>query len=280
MNCEQAKELFPDALVGSLNDSVRTVLEAHMRRCASCREEAAGLHSIWEKLAALPEEEPGATLDCRVHATIDAYRSGLKVAGHGVGRRRPMLLGWLWSLWPKQTASQVGLAILLFALGLLLGPQIIRQKRYDAGTFTGDQSSLTQLHEEIASMKQLLTLSLLQQPSASERLRGVGWTSRLEQPDEQVLSVLLRVLELDPNVNVRLAAVEALQPFVQNPRVRKGLIDALAHSESPLVQIDLIHAMVRANERDSVAVLQALLKKVDIDPNVRELAEWALQKLS
>jgi len=92
--------------------------------------------------------------------------------------------------------------------------------------------------------------------------------------------VLLRVLKLDPNVNVRLAAVDALQQFVQNPDVRKGLIDALGHSQSPLVQIALIHAMVQANEKDSLAVLKALLEDADIDPNVRERAEWALQKLS
>jgi HEAT repeat protein len=102
----------------------------------------------------------------------------------------------------------------------------------------------------------------------------------LEQPDAQVLSVLLRVVELDPNVNVRLAAVDALQGFIRNPRVRTGLIDALARAQSPLIQIDLINAMVRGNEKDSVAVIKALLQKPDVDPTVRERAEWALQKLS
>lgn len=108
------------------------------------------------------------------------------------------------------------------------------------------------------------------------------WTSRLDQPDAQVLSVLLRVLELDPNVNVRLATVDALQQFYKNPGVRKGLIDALARSQSqsPLVQIDLIDAMVRANEKDSVIVIKTLLQDPAMDASVRQRAKWALQKLS
>jgi HEAT repeat protein len=174
------------------------------------------------------------------------------------------------------------MAVLFFALGLFLGPGIMRRQNYDPGAVATDQSAIAQLREEIATMKQLLTLSLLEQPSASERLRGVEWTSRLDQPDAQILSVLLRVLELDPNVNVRLAAVDALGQFIKNPRAREGLIEALAHSQSqsPLVQIDLIDAMVRGNEKNSVTVIRALLQDPNIDPTVRERAEWALQKLS
>jgi len=74
-------------------------------------------------------------------------------------------------------------------------------------------------------MKQMVMLSLLKQQSASERLRGVNWSYQIEQPDEQVLSALLRALDSDPNVNVRLAAVDALQQFARRALVKKGLLD-------------------------------------------------------
>jgi hypothetical protein len=275
MNCGQAKELFADALVNNLNDSVRCELEAHLRSCASCREESVGLEAIWEELAALPKEQPSAALDLRVQEAIKTHGRAMICAERKTGRTRRILPGWPLSLWPKEPALQFALAVLLFALGLVIGQTIGRTR--SAGT--NKESIIAELREELANMKQLLTLSLLMQPSPSERLRGVEWTSRLGQADEQVLSALLRVLELDSNVNVRLAAVDTLQQFIQNPRVRKALIDSLARPQSPLVQIDLIHAMVRANEKDSVGVIKVLLQKADIDPTVRERAEWALQKL-
>ncbi len=271
MNCERAKELFPEVLIGGLDESARAELEAHLRSCALCREENAGLQSVWEKLAALPEGQPGAGLDGRVKMTIEAYREGMKEAKRGMARR-PTLVGWLGSLWPKQPAWQLAIAILFFVLGFLIGPGIVRPQRDRPGT--------SQLREEIASIKQLTALSLLQQPSASERLRGVEWASRLDEPNEQVLSALLRVVELDSNVNVRLAAVDTLQQFIRDPRVRTGLINALARPQSPLVQIDLIHVMVRLKEKDSVVVLRALLQDAEVNPTVRERVEWALQKLS
>jgi hypothetical protein len=284
MNCDRVKELFADTLAETLAERSKGELEAHLSCCASCREETTSLQLIWEKLPSLPEQKPSPALDDRIQTTLEAYREGMNQAERQAAQGNQTFSGWWLSLWPKRPALQCAMAILLFGLGLFIGPGIKRRPHYEPGAAATAQMAIAQLREEIATMRQLLTLSLLEQPSASERLRGVEWTSRLDQPDAQVLSVLLRVLELDPNVNVRLAAVDALQQFYKKPRVRKGLIDALANSHSqsqpPLVQIDLIDAMVRANENDSVRVIKALLQSADIDPTVRERAEWALQRLS
>lgn len=276
MNCQRTKELFADSLLGHLDDSVRRELETHLRNCASCREESTGLAAIWEELATLPKEQPSAALDLRVQEALKNSESAMIQAERELGRTQRTLAGWLVSLWPKEPALQLILAALLFALGIAIGPTLMRPRN----SGTNNEPTIAQLRQEVANMKQLLTLSLLMQPSPSERLRGVEWTARLDQADEQVLAALLRVLELDSNVNVRLAAVDALQQFVQNPRVRKGMIEALAHPQSPLVQMDLILAFVRSNERESVGVLKALLQNPNTDPTVRERAEWALQKLT
>jgi len=128
-------------------------------------------------------------------------------------------------------------------------------------------------------MKEMVTLALLQQSSASERLRGVHWSYQLEQPDREVLSALLRALDSDPNVNVRLATVDALQQFARNAQVKQGLLDSLPRQQSPLVQIELINLMVELKEKESVPVLKALLQNSELNNSVRERAEWGLQKL-
>ncbi|MFO1498647.1 MAG: zf-HC2 domain-containing protein [Verrucomicrobiota bacterium] len=280
MNCERVKELLPDALAETLDERTKGELEAHLSGCTSCRDEVTNLQSVWAKLATLPEPNPSPALDDRFRTTLEAFREGQKQALPNETQERPLLSGCLGSLWPKQPVFQFAMAVLLFAFGLFLGLETVRRPSWDPGAAATNQAAVAQLREEMAAMKQLLALSLLQQPSASERLRGVELTSRLDQPDVQVLSVLLRVLELDPNVNVRLAAVGALQQFINHLPVRKGLIDALAHAQSPLLQIDLIDALVRANAKDSVTVIESLLKNPEIEATVRERAEGAIRKLS
>ncbi len=70
-------------------------------------------------------------------------------------------------------------------------------------------------------MRQLVALSLMQQQNASDRLRGVNYTYRVEPDDPQVLSALLTTVNHDPSVNVRLAAVDALRKFTDGPVGRR-----------------------------------------------------------
>src|SRR5260370_32118610 len=87
-----------------------------------------------------------------------------------------------------------------------------------------DRGQVAQLRNEVNSMKQLVTLSLLQQQNASDRLRGVTWSYRVEQSDSEVLGALLTTINHDPTVNVRLAAVDAIKTFADSPLARKCLV--------------------------------------------------------
>jgi hypothetical protein len=210
---------------------------------------------------------------------LAAYRQGMKQA-EGERAPRPSLAELLARLWPRQPALQFAMAILLFALGLIVGPSLVRPQRDRTSAVANNDRALAQLREEVAGMKQLVTLSLLQQQSASDRLRGVEWSYRLENTDETVLSALLGALNSDPNVNVRLAAVDALQQFARSAFVKNGLLESLPRQSSPLVQIELINLMVELKEKESVPVLKALLQQNGLNDAVRQRVEWGLQQLS
>ena len=128
---------------------------------------------------------------------------------------------------------------------------------------------IARLRDEVGGLRELLTLSLLQQQSASERLRGVSWSSQVPQPEEAVLSALLQTLNSDPNVNVRLAALEALQKFSSIHEVRQGLLHALEKQKSPLVQIMLIDWLVENKERQAINVLTRMSDEPKVQPKVR-----------
>jgi HEAT repeat protein len=95
-----------------------------------------------------------------------------------------------------------------------------------------------------------------------------------------VIDALLSTLNHDDNVNVRLATLEALAPLAANPTVRLGLVRALPHQDSPLVQSALADVMVQLQERTSVPRLRALLRQADLDSTVKSKIEESIQTLS
>lgn len=273
MNCEKAKELFPDALAQSLPEPAAARLREHLETCAACREEQRSLHGLWDDFSSLPDAEPSREMDRRFHDMLRSYRSGLEE----VRPKRPAgmnLAGWLALLWPVRPAWQYAVLLLLFGAGLLAGWGL----RPDRGAV--DQGTeLAQLRVEMRQLKEQMALALLDQQSASERLRGIEWTTRLRSPDERIFAALLRALDADPNVNVRLAAIEALQPFMHEAFVRKALRDALPRQESPLVQVELIQVMVEAEDRESGPILKSLIDTRQLDETVRERARWGLAQI-
>ena len=145
--------------------------------------------------------------------------------------------------------------------------------------FTVENSDVSDLRKEMSGMRQLVTLSLLQQQSATERLRGVTWSYQTESSDMEVLGALLRTINTDPNVNVRLAAMDAIRNFSGSPVARRGLVQALTRQTSPLAQIALVEMLVDLKQTDAKPQIQTLLASGDLDPTVRERLQQAVGKL-
>jgi HEAT repeat protein len=171
--------------------------------------------------------------------------------------------------WVRHPAFQAACAVAILVIGVAAG-YLARGR---------DTVEVSQLRGEVYNMRQLVALSLLQQQSASDRLRGVNFAYRVEQSDPQVLSALLTTVNHDPNTNVRLAAVDALRNFTDNPIGRKGLVQALAKQESPLVQIAIVDQIVELHEKSAVPEVKFLLASENLNPEVKQRAQWALKQL-
>lgn len=128
-------------------------------------------------------------------------------------------------------------------------------------------------------MRQLVALSLLQQQSASDRLRGVSWSVQVEPADNEVLGALMQTLNTDSNVNVRLAAVDALKQFAAKTPVKRGLREALLRQDSPLVQIALVDWAVESKDRGAIDVLEQLRQQADLNQTVQVRVANAIARL-
>ncbi|MBI5386409.1 MAG: HEAT repeat domain-containing protein [Verrucomicrobia bacterium] len=268
MKCQHLAELTADYLAGRLEETSRAALEAHLTECSSCRETMQRSREMWTELGALPEVQPSPALRARVEAMLEVYREELTRAATAQGWREE-LVAWLKPRRSWRLAFQLAMVVLAFAAGMTLGP--VPRKP------ASDQRTLTQLRDDVSSLRHMITLTLLRQPSASDRLQGVSLSQYVNPQDQTVLAALVQALNSDPNVNVRVAAVGALSQFASDSIVKQGLLRALATDNSPLVQIELIDLMVKLRETESIPVLKKMTQNASFDETVRQQAERALQ---
>jgi hypothetical protein len=254
MQCEKVREQFADYVIDRPEGPIREEVTVHLASCTACRKELEELKTVWGQLENVPAAEPTANLRTSFDLMLEAHQNALQ------GQTRT----WR-PLWEFAAAAA------LLILGIAIG--------YRMHTPPAQNPELAELRSELSQTRQMVALSLMQQQSATDRLEGVSWSYRLHDPSAEVLRALLETLTRDPNVNVRLATVDALRQFGSQKVVRRGLIDAMTRQESPMVQIALIDLAVDLHETESISTLRQLTRDQGIDPAVRDRAEKGLEEL-
>lgn len=173
--------------------------------------------------------------------------------------------------WP-QLAPKLALAAVTLILGVAIGYFIKPQ-----ASVPNDQMAV--LTQELVDMKEMMMLSLLEKESATERLKAVSLTSDMNSASQKVTNALLETLNNDENLNVRLAALEALKPYGRNSEVREALIRSIAIQESPLVQVALAEAMAQLQVKSSVKELQKIMKSDKIPADAKSRIKQSIDIL-
>jgi hypothetical protein len=270
MNCEKIQDRFADYLTGDLEEEARREVQDHISSCGPCRAEIENLTAVWAKLGVLPEEQPGGGLRHRFYSMLETYKNELDVAAKTPARAR-ILAGWREWFTFRRPAFAASFSTFLLLLGLGTG--------WLMSGSGGKSARLTTLQREVQDMRQTIAISLLSQPTASERLQGVSYSAAVRNPSAKTLTALVNTLNTDPNPNVRLAAVEALYLFRNQPGVKDGLVNALAIQDSALVQVALIDLLVEIREQRASEALKALIKNEKLNPDVKKLAEQGIKQL-
>jgi HEAT repeats len=224
------------------------------------RRESDELDATWRMLGAIDAPAPNSErMRARLDAVIDAVE-------HTHLPARPRVF---------RTHVLQGLAAAaVLVIGIGIG-WLARSER----TRPAEASEITAMRSEMRDLREMVSLSLMQQQSASERLKGVSFTTRIEQPGNEVMLALLDALMHDPNVNVRLVTIDALKRFAASESVRRGVIEALARQTSPIVQIALIDFVVETNGRGAADALRGLAGDPMLDQAVRARATLALKQI-
>ncbi|NLD39291.1 MAG: hypothetical protein GX654_20745 [Desulfatiglans sp.] len=268
MECNNIKELIIDYMDGSLDKKEAEKVDSHLLSCEECRTELEAIKSIWFDLDDLKMEKVSDQLKKNIDSMIGSYILGMKNTKDE--KWHVSFVKWLESWWPRRPVIQLASTMALLIIGLITG--------FSIGSKTESKNEIVQLKSDVNQLQQVVMSSILDQNSVTERIRGLSMTGMVKNTDKEFYSTLLLILNSDSNVNVRMAAVNALSNFTGNEYVRRELVKSLGLQSSPLVQVSLIDLLATIKEPEASSALINIINDSEVNMHVKERAKKALKQ--
>ena len=120
---------------------------------------------------------------------------------------------------------------------------------------------------------------MLKEESSSDRIQAVRYVEDLDKPDQNVIEVLVKTLNNDKNINVRMAAAYALSKFADQRTVCDSLVKSLSFQNDPLLQVTLINILAEKREKSAFKPIQEIIANKSTLKEVRTVAENSLRVL-
>lgn len=112
---------------------------------------------------------------------------------------------------------------------------------------------------------------------SDERIETIYASVRTVNQEDKIINALIQALMTDPNANVRIAAIDALEKFADSDAVKYQIANTLEYQESPAVQLATIDLIVKYEIKAGKESLQKFLKRSNLNPQVKAQAEIALK---
>lgn len=264
MEKEKLEHLLIDYLDGRLDSANRDLVEQEVSRNAESKKLLDELREVTQVIEDSADYEPPTSL--RSHFD--------KLLEEELGKpEKGKTLFFSASFY--RVAAAVALIMLSGALGFWISKHQDQQVR-----MAQMEKEMEATRKQLADTRELMFSMLDNEQSASQRIKGVNVAMAIPEADNEIVSALFKTMLGDPNTNVRLAALEALSKFQDDPVVRKGLIEALSKQTDPMVQISLIQLMVQLNEKKAVRDLQRMVEDAETIKAVKDEAYSGIMKLS
>jgi len=209
--------------------------------------------------------EPSAEMGQKFQAMLEEAKKARFQEDRATVRRPSPFFNLRFGLLPR-----LAVVLSLVVVGWFLGYQL---------TPRPERARIDLLASEVQEMKRTVMLAMLENSSAAERMKAVQYAQDVTEPDESVLDALARTVNDDPNVGVRLMAVNALAHYAAYPRAREALIQSIVWQKSPLVQLALADVMLALNEKRAVEPIRRLIASPMVDDSVRSKLETTVREL-
>lgn len=254
-------EKIIDYINGELPANEKQAFEERLARDPQLRAAYEEEKTLWDLMGKIEAPAVNDKVKSRFLDTLQVYKEA--------AAPRAGFLARLKELWSFQPQLKLSYALVLLCMGLGTGLYLNRK----------NHGEIARMSAEVSEMKQMMVLSLIENPSATERIRAVSMTNEIRNVDDSVIEALLSTLNHDPNDNVRLMTLEALTELADNPKVREGLVQSIVSQTSPIMQSAMADVMLKLQEKKSVKPLQKMLKRDDLNSTVKDKVEETIQKI-
>lgn len=246
-----------DYIDGTLSQSERSELEMLLSENAELRQMHAELKEVMELM-----DNSKDFIETSGHRQV--FESNLKAEIESVSSSRVVFF--------QPMLYKIAAAVALVMASVAGGFWVVKNNQHER--------ELAALRKEMTETKQLMMAMITNGQSASQRMQGVNVAFTISNMDDDVVSVLAETMSSDPNTNVRLAALEALGQFIDEPQVRKILTSALVEQADPMVKIALIQLLVQIKEKGVVNELERIINDDTNIQAVKDEAHTGILKLS
>ncbi len=257
MEKERLESLIIDYIDGTLSQEEKTEVERLLSSSNEASQMYLELKEVMDKMQAADEWKPKAG-----HERM--FENSLRAAS--VVSQSSQIISF------RPIIYKAAAAVALVMLGLAGGFWLNEKNR--------SANELAVLKREMRETKGMMMALLRNNQSASQRMLGANVALTISEADDEIVSALEETMLTDPNTNVRLAALEALSKFIDEPKVRSALAAALSKQDDPVVQIELIQLLVYMREKGVVNDLEKIIEDETNIQAVKDEAHSGILKLS
>lgn len=300
MNCKEIQTKLIDWLDGSLDAATAAAIGEHAASCPECSREAKELKELLVTMQDSPMEVPPAVLRESFDTMLQSELNMLATAniiqefpaedreGRGGPGGQNDQSGKPGKSSQSDKSSQPGkiarlpfsapiwrVAAALILLGSGIGIGTALKSRPVPETSTNE--TLLALRQEVKEMKEQVMLNMIDDESASQRIKAVSYSEEMPSPNQQVIDVLVNTLNQDKNVNVRLAALYSLQRFSDRRAVRDSLVNSLRMQKEPIIQVVLINLLAEKRDARAIKPIQDIMTDKKTLKEVKDAAQRSLK---
>jgi len=267
MNCKEVSENIIDYLDKNLDNQISVEIENHILTCSECKKEMQEMSKVLFEIEHTQNLIPDDSLRRSFIQILEKEKDE-----NSKPKENVISIQFL----RKRIFLQTAAAMILLLLGFYGGLQYNSLQ----SNSLNKTDELAEMKNDVSDMKELLVMNLMKEESASQRIKAINYTEEIQQPNSNIIDVLINTLNSDKNSNVRLAAVYSLARFKDNEKVIDAFITTLNQQDDPMVQIVIINLLVEIQEVKAVDEFKGLLKKEDLNETVRSQVEIGIKVLS
>jgi len=267
MKCDEVGPKMVDYLDKNLSDEIREEIEKHLGTCERCLDELRDSQELLKLMSQAEMIKPPDSLRINFYYMLHSELKKYAVTD-------PKDVKTIPAKWYRSVSFGIaaGVALLICGtfIGMLLYSGLVKEK---------NRNEFALLHSEVNALRKAALFTMLNEQSSSDRIQALNYVDDLENADEPVLDVLIKTLNTDKNVNVRMAAAYALAKFADQRSVVDSLVASLGKQNDPIIQVTLINILVERKEQSAIKPIQQIINDKSTLIEVKQVAENGVKAL-